>query len=67
MDFTISIGETSALQGISVETIRRWESLGNITSTRTQGVDIKPGLTIAYARVSSHDQKADLETQTLVI
>ncbi|MEX5590856.1 recombinase family protein, partial [Pseudomonas urmiensis] len=56
-----------------------WEKEGKLTSERTEGnhrrYDISDllknkkdnSLTIAYARVSSHDQKSDLERQVLVL
>lgn len=74
-----SIGEAANYLGVSVSTLRRWEKEGKITSERTKGgqrrypismlePDLKKSgsqtkLTIAYARVSSHDQKSDLERQ----
>ena len=74
---SLSIGKTAALLGVSVVTLRRWNKLGKLSSFRTFGnhrcfhlndvIDIiKPHhnkLHVAYARVSSHDQKKDLETQ----
>lgn len=73
MDRLISIGELSELKAVSVDTIRRWEREGKISSVRTDGghrryrlsdfVEQKSGKTIAYARVSSHDQKGDLDRQ----
>ena len=77
MDRLISIGELAEMKAVSVDTIRRWEREGRIKSVRTDGghrryrladfVDCKPGKTIAYARVSSHDQKADLDRQDAVL
>ena len=74
---SVSIGKASSLLGISVVTLRRWNKLGKLNSFRTFGnhrrfnlndiLDIvnpsKNKLHVAYARVSSHDQKKDLETQ----
>lgn len=74
---SISIGQASSLLGVSVVTLRRWNKLGKLNSFRTFGnhrrfnlndiLDIinpsKNKLHVAYARVSSHDQKKDLETQ----
>ena len=74
----ISIGKAAVLLGVTKETIRRWEKKGKITSERTPeghrrydsnlllGYSPKKPTsrkTIAYARVSSHDQKQDLQTQ----
>jgi putative resolvase len=77
MDRLISIGELAELKAVSVDTIRRWEREGKIKSVRTEGghrryeltdfVEQKPGKTIAYARVSSHDQKSDLDRQDAVL
>lgn len=71
----ISISEASKLLGVTSKTIRLWEKEGKITSHRTGGghrryvvselLNIKGGdaITVAYARVSSYDQKADLNRQ----
>jgi putative resolvase len=77
VDRLITIGELADLKAVSVDTIRRWERDGKIQSVRTDGnhrryrladfVETKPGRTIAYARVSSHDQKADLDRQDAVL
>lgn len=83
MDRMLAISEAADILGVSVTTLRRWEREGKLTSERTQAghrrydlSKIKPGLlraedlsikTIAYARVSSHDQKADLERQKQVL
>ena len=74
-----SIGAAANLLGVSTSTLRLWEKLGKIKPAfRTKGghrrflyKDIKVNssnkhtsrLTLAYARVSSHDQKEDLERQ----
>lgn len=74
-----SIGKTSEILGVSITTLRRWELEGKLIPERTASGHrrydlgkLKPELihsasderrTIAYARVSSHDQKADLERQ----
>ena len=67
-----SIGFIAKYYGVSPSTIRRWESLGVIPqSVRTPGghrrfsipdcaEESEGRLHIGYARVSSHDQKADL-------
>jgi len=74
----LSIGEAAAVKGVSIDTLRRWEKEGKVQSVRTSGghrrydidmlIDFKETRqTVAYARVSSHDQKADLERQALVL
>ena len=79
----VAISEASKLLGVSITTLRRWEKSGKLLSERTHSghrrydlSKIKPELihnqnsdrkTIAYARVSSHDQKADLERQKQVL
>ncbi len=83
MDRILAISEAAIILGVSVTTLRRWEKEGQLTSERTPAghrrydlSKIKPGSlrtgdvsikTIAYARVSSHDQKADLERQKQVL
>jgi excisionase family DNA binding protein len=69
----LTIGEMARKLGVSVPTLRRWDKEGRLLPTsRTLGnhrryaVAEAPKLTrktILYARVSSHDQKADLERQ----
>ena len=73
-----SIGKASKLLGVTRETLRRWEAEGKIKSERTPkghrryyksnllGLvkkSDKDKITIAYGRVSSHDQKNDLVRQ----
>jgi excisionase family DNA binding protein len=83
MDKYLSIGEAVKILGVSVSTLRRWDREGKISSTRTTGnhrrYDIRSlnqgrardlidrRTTVAYARVSSHDQKNDLERQKQVL
>ncbi len=83
MDKLFRIGQAAQLLGVSVSTLRRWEREGKISSHRTEGkhrlyrlsqFNISKNTpsagdrkTIAYARVSSHDQKADLERQKKVL
>lgn len=83
MDRYVAIGEASKALGVSVTTLRRWELEGKLVPERTVGrqrrydlTKLKPELfhaapqdrkTIAYARVSSHDQKDDLERQKQVL
>jgi predicted site-specific integrase-resolvase len=75
----ITIKKAASILGVSPQTLRRWELEGKlIPSQRTKGnqrrydlnqliPDRKTGSaelpTIAYARVSSHDQKSDLLRQ----
>jgi putative resolvase len=73
----LSIGQAARRLGVSVVTLRRWESIGKMKSVlktiggqrRYAEHDANALLTkskrinICYARVSSHDQKSDLETQ----
>lgn len=75
----ISIKEASKLLGVSTKTLRLWEKNGKIVSFKTEGghrrynvsdlLKSRPdkSLTIAYARVSSNDQKEDLKRQELVL
>lgn len=73
----ISIGEAAKLAGVTVETLREWEKTGKVISQRTEGghrrydidqfIEPMPRKTIPYARVSSSDQKEDLERQMSVL
>jgi putative resolvase len=75
----LSIGEAAKLKGVSISTLRRWEAEGKLVPERTasghrrydmsQLLGVKPELsyTIGYCRVSSHDQKKDLERQKEVV
>ena len=79
----LTIGEASEVLGVTPGTLRRWESSGKLIPERTKGgarrydaskigmstfVDAPNSRkTIAYARVSSHDQKNDLERQKQVL
>ena len=83
MNRYLAIGEAAKTLGVSITTLRRWEEEGKLIPERTAGgqrrydlAKIKPELfhaepqdrkTIAYARVSSHDQKDDLERQKQVL
>ena len=83
MNRLLPIGKASAILGVSITTLRRWEKEGKIIPEKTTCghrrydlAKLKPELihisndnrqTIAYARVSSHDQKADLERQKQVL
>ena len=79
----ISIGEVAVILGVSVVTLRRWDRSGllkpifrtfgnhrrynfdEVTKLYKKDSNIKK--VIGYSRVSSFDQKKDLETQTKVI
>lgn len=80
----VGIGEAASALGVSITTLRRWETEGKLTAEYTAGghrrydlSKLKPELyrvasaddrrTVAYARVSSHDQKDDLERQKQVL
>jgi putative resolvase len=77
MNRFIKIGEAAKMLGVSIQTIRRWEVKGYLLPDRkTEGhtryynldkllgiKNVENDLTIAYARVSSHDQKKDLQRQ----
>lgn len=83
MDRIASIGEAAEALGVSISTLRRWETEGRLVPERTAGRQrrydlskLKPEMfhladsqrkTVAYARVSSHDQKDDLERQKQVL
>lgn len=83
MDRYLAIGEAAKTLGVSITTLRRWELEGKLIPDRTAGRQRRYDLaklklemyhatppdrkTIAYARVSSHDQKDDLERQKQVL
>src|SRR5262245_57925520 len=83
MERLVAIGEAAEALGVSVTTLRRWEASGKLVADHTAGghrrydlVRLKPELfraeadtrrTIAYARVSSHDQQDALERQKQVL
>jgi excisionase family DNA binding protein len=86
MENMVSISAAAKILGVSVVTLRRWDSEGRLPSIKTEGghrrydiSKIRPEMvhrhssvegnrrTIAYARVSSHDQKSDLERQKQVL
>jgi excisionase family DNA binding protein len=75
----VSIGKLAKELGVSKDTLRRWEAAGKISCERTPRGHRRYNLhqvdgrfprkicpekqTVAYARVSSHDQKEDLKRQ----
>jgi predicted site-specific integrase-resolvase len=83
MDRLVAISKASEVLGVSITTLRRWETEGKLIPERTAAGHrrydlgkLKPELfhtvqddrrTVAYARVSSHDQKEDLERQKQVL
>lgn len=81
MNRFVKIGEAAKILGVSIQTLRRWEKVGYLLparisegKTRYYNIDqligkkaFESDLTVAYARVSSHDQKADLERQAEVL
>jgi putative resolvase len=83
MDKLMTIREAGELLGVSNTTLRRWEKAGKLIPERTMGnrrryrmSQINPSIvrkteqerkTVAYARVSSYDQKDDLERQKQVL
>ncbi|MEB3701521.1 IS607 family transposase (plasmid) [Candidatus Bealeia paramacronuclearis] len=83
MDKLLSIREASRILGVSNGTLRRWEKESRLVPERTAGGQrryplsaLRPHLvrtekidrkTLCYARVSSHDQRQDLERQKQVL
>lgn len=78
----VSIGKAAQELGVHKETLRRWETAGKIVVERTarghRRYDLAKlrgmvpqtpleGITLCYARVSSHDQKEDLVRQIAVL
>lgn len=79
----VSIGKAAKEMGVAIETLRRWEAVGKIEVERTPRghrrydlaklKGIRPRATpstrstVCYARVASHDQKSDLETQVALL
>lgn len=72
----VKIGDAAAMLGVAVSTLRKWESTGELLparktaggtryydANRLQGLGDADAPTVCYTRVSSHDQKADLERQ----
>ena len=79
-DRFVKIGEASKILGVNPQTLRRWEEGGVIQPTKRTpkgtrlyslqdllGANDLAHPTIAYARVSSSDQKEDLERQHAVL
>ena len=79
-DRFVKIGEAAKILGVNPQTLRRWEEGGVIEPAKRTpkgtrlyslqellGVNDLASPTIAYARVSSSDQKEDLERQHAVL
>ena len=79
-DRFVKIGEAAKILGVHTQTLRRWEDDGVIAPAKRTpkgtrlyslqellGVNDLSYPTIAYARVSSSDQKEDLERQHAVL
>src|SRR5690349_13244894 len=81
MSRIFKIGEAAKILGVSIQILRRWEEAGSLTphhkskgKTRyysseqlIQEEKEEQALTLAYARVSSHDRKEDLERQAIAL
>jgi len=83
MNKFLSITAAAQALGVSASTLRRWEAAGKLVPSRTKGGQRRYDIasmhperyhsapvsrrTVAYARVSSHDQKGDLERQQQVL
>jgi excisionase family DNA binding protein len=83
MNRFVGVGEAAKVLGVSISTLRRWEKENRLVPEHTPGghrrydlAKLKPEYfhtaqdhrrTVAYARVSSHDQKDDLERQKQVL
>ncbi|MEG4148042.1 IS607 family transposase [Microcoleus sp. Pol12B5] len=75
----LTITEAAKIKGVSASTLRRWEAEGKLIPERTAnghrrydlahllGLKREGALTVAYARVSSHNQKDDLDRQKQVL
>ena len=76
----IKIGAAARLVGVTPQTLRKWESTGELlpfrktvggtryySANQLVGLNSEDLLTVCYARVSSHDQKADLERQQALL
>lgn len=76
----VKIGEAARLLGTDHSTLRKWESTGELLPARktrggTRYYDVaelmsftnEAAPTLCYCRVSSHDQKADLDRQQALL
>ena len=76
-----SISQAADRLGVSLSTLRRWEACGKLVPERTAGGQRRYSAsqlmtqqtpqaqrkTVAYSRISIHDQKKDLERQQEVL
>lgn len=81
MNRLVKIGKAAEILGVSIQTLRRWEVQGSLLPEKksvggTRYYSLKKlfgfkridnNITIGYARVSSHDQKGDLERQAKLL
>ncbi len=79
MSNLLSISEIASILGVTPKTIRLWEKEGKINSIKTKGGHRRfcpsevlknkkqSNITIAYARVSTNEQKEDLERQKKIL
>jgi predicted site-specific integrase-resolvase len=76
----IKVGKAAEMLGVTVQTLHAWEASGELLPDRKSaggrryydadklaGLSQADAVTIAYARVSSHDQSADLERQQTLL
>ncbi len=76
----IKIGQAAELLGVTMQTLRKWETTGELIPDRKsksgtryydanklQNLSNEAAPTICYARVSSQDQKADLDRQQAML
>jgi len=76
----VRISEAAALLGVTAVTLRRWEASGELMPARKTASGMRfysvsdllnlgsvDAPTVCYARVSSHDQKADLDRQQVML
>ena len=76
----IRIGSAARLLGVTPQTLRKWEATGHLlpaskspggtryySANQLLGHNSDGLMTVCYARVSSHDQKADLERQAALL
>lgn len=76
----VKIGAAAELLGVSIDTLRKWEKTGELIpdrktqggtrfydATKLLGLGDTDSPTVGYARVSSNDQKADLDRQQLML
>lgn len=80
LDDLLQIGDAATLKGVSINTLRRWESEGKLIPVRTEGGHRRYRVsdllrvenkelrhTVVYGRVSTPDKKEDLARQVGVV